>query len=235
LALDDLVDVAADWAEALELARTHVGPGGLKAVDELPADAPRVDRSKLNVDLIRTALINAVFALAARRPLTAADIKAWRQGATRSGVSTQVEPWLDFTSKILVDRSISGAIAMRSAGLDWTLGLVATLQVATDPTVSPTDLMTAHGYWINTFEQARSGIFVVADVEALVSRAWLNMAGQAFRLRNPIVTVPPLKAACASTARPWPKIGGILLAAADAMAASVPAEMIAAFRRLLRL
>lgn len=119
--------------------------------------------------------------------------------------------------------------------MDWTAGLVATLQVATDPTVSPTDLMTVHGYWINSFEQARSGIFVAADVEVLVSRAWLAMAGQAFRLRNPIVTVPPLKAACASSAGPWPKIGGILIAAANAMPASVPAEMIAAFRRLLTL
>lgn len=233
LAFDDLVDVAADWAEALELARIHFGAGGRDAVDQLPADAPPVDRSQLNVDLIRTALVNAVFALAARRPLTATDIEAWRDGATRSGVSMQIEPWLDFTSKVLVDRSINGAIAMRSAGTDWTVGLVATIQVATDPAVSPTDLMTVHAYWINTFEQARSGIFVATDVEALVSRAWLRMADQAFRLRNPAVTVPPLKSACTSTSMPWPKIGSILLAAVDAIPASVPAEMVAAFRRLL--
>lgn len=234
LALDDLVDVAAEWAEGLELARTHFGRGGLNAVDQLPADTPLFDRAQLNGELIGTVLVNAIFALAARRPMSPRDIAAWREGAARAGVAAQVTPWLDFTEKVLVHRSINGAIAMRS-GLDWTFGLVATLQVATDPTVTPTDLMTVHGYWVGAFEKARSGIFVVEDIEALVSRTWLHMADQAFRLRNPRVTVPPLKAACASTARPWPKIGGILIAAADAVPASVPREMVAAFRRLLSL
>ena len=119
LALDDLVDVAADWAEALELARTHLGPRELDAVDQLPAGTPPVDRSLLNIELIRTVLINAVFALAARRPLTATDIEAWRHGATRSGVATQLKPWLDFTSKVLVDRHVNRGrqISSASAGL----------------------------------------------------------------------------------------------------------------------
>jgi hypothetical protein len=63
-------------------------------------------------------------------------------------------------------------------------------------------------------------------------RAWLKIAAQGFRLRNPAVTVPALRAACANVLTPWPKIGTILLAAADAMPASVPAEMIASFRKL---
>jgi len=232
LALDDLVEVAADWAEGLELGRTYHRLGGLDGAEPLPADTPEFDRSQLNSELILTVMVNAVFALAARRPIVAEDIHTWRQGAARAGVETQLAPWLDFTAKVLVDRSINGARVMRSAGMNWAWGLVATLQVAIDPMVSPTELMTVHGYWINTFQQVRALLFVLADVEALVSRTWLHIAEQAFRLRKPTVTVPALKAACSSALAPWPKIGGILLAAADAMPTSVPPEMIATFRRL---
>lgn len=232
LTLGDLVEVAADWAEALELCRIYFGPSGLDGAEPLPADAPPFDRSRLNGELILTVMVNAVFALAARRPITAGDIDIWRHDAARAGVETQLAPWLDFAAKVLVDRSINGAVVMRSAGIDWTWGLVATLQVANDPNVSPTELMTVHAHWIRAFQQMQSGLFVLADVEALVSRAWLDIAEQGFRLRNPSVTVPALKAACAATLAPWPKIGGILLAAADAVSASVPLEMIDAFRRL---
>jgi len=235
LSVADLVDVAAEWAEALELCKIYYGPGGLGGADLLPDDVPHIDRSQFSDELILAVMVNAVFALAGRRAISAEKIEAWRVGAARAGVEALIAPWLDFTGKVLVDQSINGALVMRSAGINWTWGMVATLQVATNPTVSPADLMTAHGYWIKTFLQARAGLFVLADVEALVVRAWLQIAEQGFRLRNPAVTVPALRAACASVLAAWPKVGTILLAAADATPASVPAEMIASFRQLLAL
>lgn len=232
-AIADLPQVAVDWAEALELCRIYYKEGGLGAADPLPPDTPALDPRSVAAELILTVLINAVFALTARDSLSASVIAAWRASAAGAGVLSMLGDWLDFLEKVLVTRTVDGGLVMRSPSVNWTWGIVGTIQVASAPSPDPADLITVHSYWVQALLPAKAGLFVLTDIESLVARGWLGVADQAFRLRNPSVTVPALRAACASSSTGWPKIGTILLAACDVIAAPIPAEMIGAFKRLL--
>jgi hypothetical protein len=80
---------------------------------------------------------------------------------------------------------------------------------------------------------ANSALLVLSDIEALVVRGWQRISEQGFRLRNPAITVPMLRAACASEESGWIKIGGILLAACDVVPGAVPPSMAEYFRKLV--
>jgi hypothetical protein len=231
--LGDFVEVVADWAEALEICRLYYGQGKLTGADKIPDDALAIERTTLNGEMMQTMMVCAVFALVAQRPISAADLQTWRTAAQAAGVSLGLGAWIDFVEQALVAKTVNAQIAMRTSGLAWTWQVVATLQVSEDPEVSLTDLMTVHGFWVAALFPARSAIHVLRDVEALVVQAWRRAAEQTFRLRNPRITAPALVQACDSPSAGWPKIGEVLLAAANAMPASVPQDMIAAFRRLL--
>lgn len=231
--LTDFVEVVADWAEALEICRLYYGQGALSAADLIPEGAPPIDRSQLNAESMQIMMVSAIFALIAQRPATKKDLEVWRAAARSAGVASALEPWVDFVEQALVARTVNAQIAMRTAGLPWTLQVVATLAVSEDPAVSMADLMTVHGFWVAALYPAKSALHVLRDVETLVVEAWRRVAQQTFRLRNPRVTGPALIQACDSPSTGWKKIGEVLLAAADAIPATVPQDMLNAFRRLL--
>ncbi len=89
-----------------------------------------------------------------------------------------------------------------------------------------------HYYWASLLPTTKSALFVLADVERLVTSAWRRLAEQAFLLRSPAVTAPALLRACDSVSTGWRKIGEVLSAACDAVPAAVPTEFRQRFREL---
>ena len=117
--------------------------------------------------------------------------------------------------------------------MDWTWQIIGTVRITLDPNVSPTDLLTIHYYWVQILTTTKAALFVLSDVESLMTKSWLRVSDQGFWLRNPGVTTPALKAACASAAAGWTKIGAVLLAACNVIPAAIPPEMVTRFNQLL--
>jgi hypothetical protein len=89
-----------------------------------------------------------------------------------------------------------------------------------------------HHYWTTVLRKAESGLFILADVERLVTEGWEKIARKGFVLLAPAVTDAVLLRACASASTGWRKIGEVLMAACDAVPARVPNEFRERFREL---
>ena len=230
LTFADFVEVAADWTEAFALCRLYYMPGGLSGADPLPEGTPPVDPIDLDVTVIKTVLLNAVFALTARAEVTDAMIADWRASADRAGLLGEVAGWLDFMGQALVARSVNVRLAVQSAPIDWTWGIIANLQLAADSDVTADELFGVHINWIRALRIVNAAFFALGDVEALITRQWLALS-----LRNPEVTITRLAAAFANPASGWPKIGQVLLAASDLLPAPADADIVAELQALLSL
>jgi tetratricopeptide (TPR) repeat protein len=233
LVLDDFEEVIADWVDSFALCRTYYHrEGGLGPADPLPADAMPPDRQQSAADLVLSAMLNALIALAARATVMKEMLDYWATGAAEAGLSSVIGPWLDFVSALFVDQTVNGEAAVRDQSQPWTWQMAASIRVALDPATRPAELLTMHHYWTNVLPKIANVFFVMPDIEQLVTTAWRRLAEQSFPLRAPAVTAPALLQACASTATAWQKIGEVLIAACDAVPAPVPSEFRERFRLL---
>ncbi len=232
LALADFVEVVADWTESFALWRRYYKENGLGRADPLPADATTPDRQQLEAELALSGMLNAVFALAARGSVTKQVLDQWMASAARAGLSAIVAPWLAFVESLFIDNTLHGETAVRDPSRAWPWQAAASIRVAIDSATRPAELLTIHGYWANVLPQAAIGLFVLGDVEHLVTGAWRRLSENSFLLRAPAVTVPALQQACASASTGWRKIGEVLTAACDAVPATVPGEFRQRFRDL---
>jgi hypothetical protein len=233
LALNDLVELAFDLAEATEICRHYYKEGGLDGAEPLPADAVVPTPIELAPDIIFSVMLSGVFALAARGSVTAKTVGRWRVGAEQTGLLPVLGTWLDLAEGLLVTHVVNSQVALRDKSLKWPGTVLATVGVCLDDTVGPAELMTAHVCWVNTLPRINSSFFPIDDIEHLVTYAWLRMANRPFLLRMPSITVPELQRACANETRGWRKIGEVLLAAEDAIPATVPETMRQTIRKLV--
>ena len=217
LTLDDLVEVVADYAESFALTRLYYKEKGLKGADPLPEDAEEIDRNQLDVELVLSGLLNAVFALAARDGVTREVLQRLEVSAARVGLSAMVTPWLEFVEGLFVSNTLNARIAMQDRLLAWPWQVSASIRIAIDSTTRPVELLVIHDLWANVLPKTGAGLFVLADIEHLVTGAWRRLAESRFLLRAPAVTAPALLQACNSASTGWRKIGEVLTAACDAV------------------
>jgi hypothetical protein len=196
-------------------------------------DLATPDRQQFDAEFVLTGMLNAIFILAARGAITAQVLEQWRTSAGRASLSAIIMPWLDFVEALFVSNTVNAETAVRDQSLAWPWQVVASVRVAIDGTTRPAELLTIHGYWTNVLPKASNGLFVLAEIEQLVTSAWRRLSEQRFLLRAPTVTAPPLQQACASTSTGWRKIGEVLVAACDAVPTSVPEEFRGKFRQLM--
>jgi hypothetical protein len=232
LAFADFMEVVGDYTESLALCRHHYKEGGLGPADPLPADVAAPDRQQPDAEVVFITMLNAVFVVASRATLTKELLDQWATGAANAGLSAIVAPWLEFVTALFIGNSISTETAMRDQSLPWTWQAAASIRVAVENSTRPAELLTVHYYWTNVLPSAAAGLYVLAEIEQLVTRGWLRLSEQRFLLRTPAVTVPGLLQACASTSSGWRKIGEVLNAACDVVPATVPKEFRERFRQL---
>jgi hypothetical protein len=187
---------------------------------------------QLNAELLLSGMLSALFALAARGAVTKEVLDQWRTGAEGSSVSAIVGPWLAFVKALFISNTLNAEAAVRDQSLTWTWQAVASIRVAVDTATRPTELLTIHNYWTQVLRLAAVGLFVLPDIEHLVTSAWQRLCENRFLLRAPALTVPELREACASASKGWPKIGEVLTAACDAVPTLVPPELRERFRKL---
>jgi hypothetical protein len=232
LALEDFVEVVGDWMDSFDLCRRYYENGSLGPADPLPPDATVADRQQSNAEVVLIAMINAIIALTARAVVTREVLGQWATGAANAGLSAIITPWLEFVAALFLDNTTDAKAAVRDQTIAWTSQLVASIRVATDSTTRPAELLQMHYYWASLLPTTKSALFVLADVERLVTSAWRRLAEQTFLLRSPAVTAPALLRACDSVSAGWRKIGEVLSAACDAVPAAVPTEFRQRFREL---
>ena len=114
----------------------------------------------------------------------------------------------------------------------WYWQAVASIRVAVDTSTRPAELLTIHHYWTQILPKVRAELFVLADVEHLVTSAWRRLSENGFLLRSPALTAPILQQACASPSTGWHKIGQVLTAACDVVPATVPSAFRQTFQEL---
>jgi hypothetical protein len=234
LALDALVELAFELAEATEICRRYYKEGGLDGAEPLPADAVIPTPLELATDIVFSVMSSGIFALAARGLVTVKTLGNWRVGAEQTGLLPVLGAWLNLAEGLLVTHVVNSQVALRDNSLGWAGTILATIGVCLDDTVGPAKLMTAHVCWINTLPRINSSFFPIDDIEHLVTYAWLRIAtNRPFLLRMASITVPELQKACASSAQGWRKIGEILLAAELAIPETVPETMRQTIRKLV--
>jgi hypothetical protein len=230
LAFDDFVEVVADWTESFALCRRYYKEGGLGPADPLPVDATAPNPQSSDAEVVLSGMLNAIIALAARATVSKEVLDHWATAAAKASLSAIIAPWLDFVATLFVDNTISALGAVRDQSRAWTWQTVASIRVAIDGTTRPGDLLAIHHFWTSVLPAA--GLFVLSDIEYLVTSAWRRLAEQRFLLRAPAVTAPALLDACTSTSTGWRKIGEVLSAACDTVPAAVPNEIRERFRNL---
>jgi len=233
VALDDFVEVVGDWIDSFALCRRYYYKENcLGPTDPLPVNAATPDRQEVDGELVLSMMVNDVFALAARGALTKDVIERLTVSATSAGLSAILEPWLVFVSGLFIDSTINAEVAVRDTSRAWPYQAAASIRVATDGATRPAELLTIHGYWAVVLPQAGRGLLVLADIEKLVTNAWLRLSENSFLLRASAVTLPVLREACAGASTGWRKIGEVLTAACDAVPPPVPVEIRERFRKL---
>jgi hypothetical protein len=223
----DFVEVVGDFVESIMLCRDYYQENGLTPSDPLPADTPAVDRAQFDIEFVLTIMLNALFAQAARGTITAQVLEQWRSGAERASMSSILRPYLDFIEALFITNTLDAETAVRDQLLSRPWTITASVRIAIDTATRPVDLLLIHRLWADALPPLTSALFVFPDIEHLVTSSWQRFAEHSFLLRSPALTVPPLRQACASTSTGWHKIGEVLIAACDAVPATVPQE----FRR----
>ena len=232
LALDDFVEVVGDLTESFILCQRYYKDRGLGAADPVPSDATTPDRQQFDAEFVLIGMLNAIFVLAARSAITSQVLEQWRASAELAGLSAIIMPWLDFVEALFVSNTLNAETAVRDQSLAWPWQAVASVRVAINGATRPAELLTIHGYWADVLPKAAKGLFVLAEIQHLVTGAWQRLSKQRFLLRAPAVTVPALLQACASPSTGWSKIGEVLTAACDVVPTTVPSEFRERFRDL---
>src|SRR5260370_29664745 len=100
--------------------------------------------------------------------------------------------------------------------------MLALSRVAVALTATPAEVLSVHGLLAVSLSKIKPAIFVVSDIEHLVTSTWLRLSRRRFLLRAPSRTVLELQPACGSNAKRWKNISEVLSAAEDATPASLP-------------
>jgi hypothetical protein len=232
LALDDFVEVVGDWTDSLALCQRHYGANGLGAADPLPTDTVQPNREEVDTNIVFNGMLSALFALAARGTITKEILNRLTASAVRADRSAIVAPWLSFVVAIFVDDTVKAETVRHDPSQAWPWQVVASIRVAVDTATRPAELLMVHNYWASNLPKMPTGLFVLADIEHLVTRAWRRLCENRFLLSAPTRTVPALEEACESASTGWSKIGEILTAACDVVPANVPSEMRKRFQEL---
>jgi hypothetical protein len=232
LALDDFMEAVGDCAHSFALCRRYYHKeGGLGAADPLPSNAaPPDDCDQVEAEFVLAKMLDGVFALAARGRITKELLDQWTASAGRVRLSAIAAPWLAFLAGLFIENTINAEAAARDTSQAWYWQAVASIKVATDTAIRPAELLTIHHYWTQILP--RTDLFVLADVEYLITSAWRRLSENRFLLRAPMLTVPALQNACASTSIGWHKIGKVLTAACDVVPATVPSVFRQRFQEL---
>jgi hypothetical protein len=232
LATDDLVELAAELGEAIKIYSRYYKEGGLDGAEPLSADTVVPTSTELAPDIIFSAMLSGVLAQAARGAVTAETVAMWRVRAEEVGLLPVLGAWLELAEGLFVTHIVNSQMMLRDESLGWPGQVLASISIAVDDVSGPSELMTAHICWANSFRRLNMSFFPIDDVEHLVTEAWLRIANRPFLLRMPSTTVPELQRACASDLRGWRKIGEVLLAAEYAIPATVPVSMRQTIRKL---
>ena len=232
LAFEDFVEVVGDYADSFALCRQYYQEGGLGPADPLPTDATAPDRGQSDGEVVLGMMLSAIIALAARAAVTKKELDRWETGAANAGLTDIVGPWLAFVTALFIDNTMDAQAAMRDQSSPWAWQAAASIRVAIDNATRPAELLTVHQYWTSMLPNAGTGLYVLDEIECLVTGAWRRLAEQGFLLRAPAVTAPALLQACASPSGGWRKIGEVLCAACDAVPAAVPNEFRERFRQI---
>ena len=232
MTLNDFVEVVRDYAESFGLCQLYYKGNSLRPADPLPTDVGAVDRQQFNAEFVLTGMLNAIFILAARGAITTKVLEQWAASAERVGLSAILTPWLKVVEALFISNTINAETIVRDQSLTWPWQAVASVRVAIDGATRPAELLTIHAYWANVLPKVTTGLFVLAEIEHLVTSAWQRLSEQSFLLRAPALTVPALQRACSSASTGWRKIGEGLTADCDVVRATVPGEFGARFRGL---
>jgi hypothetical protein len=225
--LADFVEVVGDFVESIVVCQQHYRGNEIAAPTPLPLHPSTVNRGQFDAKPVLMMMLNAVFALAGRGAMNAQVLEQWRISAERAGFSFILTPWLNFIASLFIENTIDAAIAVRDQSVTGPWQLVASIRIAIDHATRPVDLLMIHNLWVEALQPPDNALFVLPDIEHLVTDSWQRLSEQSFLLRSPAVTVPPLRRACASTSTGWRKIGEVLAAACDTVPMMVPQE----FRR----
>ena len=232
LTLDDFVEVVADWTESFALCLRYYKENGLGPVDPIPPAAIPSDHQQVDTEVVLRGMLSAAFALAARGTITKEVLDQWTADAVGAGFSDIVAPWIALVAALFVDDTINAKAAVRDTSRAWPCRAVASIRVAVDTATRPAELLAIHYYWTNILPKTAIELFVLADIEHLVTSAWRRLSENRFLLRAPTLTVPVLQEACASASTGWHKIGEVLTAACDVVPATVPSEFRQRFQEL---
>jgi hypothetical protein len=167
----DFVEVVGDCAESFALCQLYYKENGLGATDPLPEDVAPPDRQQLDSELVFSAMLNAVFVLAARGVVTEQVLAMWTASAARAGLSAILTPWLQFVAELFVRNTIDAEKALWDQSLEWHWQAVASIRVAIDSTTLPAELLTIHGYWANLLPKRANRLFALAEIEHLITNA----------------------------------------------------------------
>ncbi len=133
---------------------------------------------------------------------------------------------------LFVTGTVDGARVVRDQSLGWSAHMLALIRVAVDHTATPAEVLSVHGLLAVSLSKIKPAIFVVSDIEHLVTSTWLRLSSRRFLLRAPSRTVLELQRACGSNAKGWKKISEVLSAAEDATPARLPDVYREAIRKL---
>jgi len=100
--------------------------------------------------------------------------------------------------------------------------MLALIRSAVDHTATPAAVLAAHGFLAVSLSKIKQSVFVVSDIEHLVTSTWLRLSKRRFLLRAPSRTALDLQRTCGSNATGWKKISEVLHAAIDATPAALP-------------
>jgi hypothetical protein len=229
LAFEDFVEVALDWVEALEACRGRISPDPSTPV---PAYTDAGYQNRFLADFLFAAMLNAIFALVARSQITERIISKWVASAVRAGLSSLLDSWLELARGLFVTGTVDGARAVRDQSLGWSAQMLALIRVAVDHTATPVDVLSVHGLLAVSLSKMKQAIFVVSDIEHIVTSTWLRLSSRRFLLRSPSRTVLEIQRACGSNAKGWKKFSKVLAAAEDATPARLPDIYREAIRKL---
>jgi len=117
-------------------------------------------------------MLNTIFVLAARGTITEQVLEQCTDSAKRVGLASRLTPWLNFVDAFFIRNTIDAEKAVRDQSLAWSWQTMASVRIAIDSATRPAELLTIHDYWTDVLPKAVSGLFVLADIEHLVTSAW---------------------------------------------------------------
>src|SRR5271157_5027325 len=104
----------------------------------------------------------------------------WSASAARAGLATVIAPWLTFVGHLFVRSAMDAETAVRDPSLSWPWRTTASIRVAIDKATQPAELLTIHNYWTNELARVAPVMYVLPEIEQLVTSGWQRLSTQSF-------------------------------------------------------